>query len=430
MAEADRPGRWMYLNIPYQIAYGTLSSLVILYILDLHGSVIDASYAITFSNALWVLASIFWGRLIDTYNRRRVFIALSFIGLIGSLLAMYAFRSIIMIIVSYGVLSFMITANSMPMNLLIMETNSKERWAEGFSRLQMFMALGGMAGFMLVTFLSGFVGIGIIMLALVPFAVAALLMTGLIKEPARLLERRSLLGSVHAFNSHLITSRFIFLRKMTIDGTRAFIAKLSTSKLLRMPAKTNLNMLYAATLTFYVSATIFNTAYPAGLRFKGLDNFQVLLVLLMGYIIQTMAFYNSGRFAERRGNKLGVATTSLEVRGVGYAALGVIFLVLGGAANFVGGFILYPIAAGMAYALFYTAFNTILFEALGDEKRGRKLGVYSGMAGLGSLAGALMAGYLSFYIGYWFAFILAGILAVAAGYLIATTVRARAGTAP
>jgi MFS family permease len=72
--------------------------------------------------------------------------------------------------------------------------------------------------------------------------------------------------------------------------------------------------------------------------------------------------------------------------------------------------ILYALTAGLAYAMFYTVSNTLLFETVGSEKPGRKLGLYSSVVGVGYLIGSLVAGYMAYYIGYSFAFIVSGLL--------------------
>lgn len=417
MADDQHAGdRWMYLNIPYQIAYGPISSLIILYILDLNGTVIAASYAISLSYFILIFAGLFWGKLTDTYNRRRVFLALSFVGLAGSLVALYILRSIPLVILTYGVLSFIVAANATPMNLLVMETGPRERWADSFSKLQMFMSIGGMAGFVLVTVLSGLFGIGMVLLLLTPFALAALLMTSMVKEPTRLFGSRAIISSMHALSSRLMTMHAFFVGRKAVASAEDY-TKRALSGLVHMPAPTNLNMLYTAALLFSVSGVLFTTAYPAGLKHIGLSNSQVLLVLLAGMVVQVVAFYHSGMFSERHA-KMRVAVSSMTMRGLAYIVVGIGFAVIGRAANLELGLIMYPLAAGAAYALFYTAFNTMLFESLGSEKRGRKLGMYSAITAVGSLGGALLAGYVSYYIGYWLAFAVAGALALLTGYVV------------
>ena len=72
--------------------------------------------------------------------------------------------------------------------------------------------------------------------------------------------------------------------------------------------------------------------------------------------------------------------------------------------------VVYSMTAGLAYAVFYIASSTVLFETIGTEKRGRKLGLYSSIIGLSYLFGSLFAGYASYYIGYGFSFVISGIL--------------------
>jgi len=411
---SSRKNRWLYLMLPYQIAYGPVSSLVILYILSLHGSVIGASFAVALSNLLGIVASLFWGDVIDKYNRRRIFMGISFASLTLSLLGLYFTKSILNVILIYGALSFMITANATPLNLLVMETNVKKRWPEGFSKLQVFSSVGSTLGFVFVFLLSGLLDIRYLILLLVPFSVIALVFTGLIKEPKRVLQRHSILESIHSFTSRLLTLFVFFVRIPSWQRIKGLIKRMYT---LNLPKMNILNALYLATFIFYIGSAIFNTAYLAGLKYKGINDFGILSIVLLGSIVQTAAFYISGVFTEKRV-KERVASSYLIMRGSGYIAIGVVFALFGAFANFGAGLIFYPIVAGIAYAIFGTAFNAMVFEAIGAKNKGKKLGVYSGFAGFGALLGALLAGFLSYYIGFWISFMISGILIFGAAYII------------
>jgi len=411
---SDSRGRWLYLMLPYQIAYGPVSSLIILYIYGLHGTVIGISIAVALSNLLGVVASLFWGEIIDMYNRRRIFMSISFAALTLSLLGFFFTKSVLNVILIYGMLSFMITANATPLNLLVMETNAKKRWAEGFSKLQMFSGIGSTLGFVFVFLLSGFLSVNYLMLLLVPFSVIALALTSLIKEPKKALGKHSILESIHSFRSRLLTLFVFFVRIPSWQRIKGLIRRFYT---LNLPKMNTLNALYLATLIFYIGSAIFNTAYLVGLRYKGVSDFDVLLIVLIGSIVQTIAFYVSGVFTEKKG-KTHVASSYLILRGFGYIAIAVAFALFGSTANFWVGLIFYSVAAGLAYAVVYTAFNTMIFEAIGTENKGKKLGVYSGFAGLGALLGALLAGLLSYFVGFWFSVAVSGILIFVTAYII------------
>ena len=69
-----------------------------------------------------------------------------------------------------------------------------------------------------------------------------------------------------------------------------------------------------------------------------------------------------------------------------------------------------PFPHALAYAMFYTVSNTLLFETVGSEKPGRKLGLYSSVVVIAYFIGSLVAGYMAYYVGYSFAFIASGLL--------------------
>lgn len=419
----DRLNRWLYMMLPYEIAYAPVSNLVILYILSLGGTVIDASYAVAFSNLLMIAASVFWGKLVEFHNRRKVFIVISLLGLSVSLVGLSLVRSVFWVIMIYGTMTFLVIANTTPFNMLVMETNPRDKWAQGFSKLQMLSSVGVVLSYVITASISGFLSIGSMMLVLFPFAVVALIFTKYIQEPSAVFPKLALFRSVNAFRSRLISNPLLFLFNRR---TRTRTGKLSPS---RYPVRgpwlhtgDYTAVLYASTLVFYVGSTIFNTSYPAGLKSYGLSNFDVLSVILIGSVVQTITFYKSGILTSRRV-KSELATSSLFIRGLGYMAIGVTFLTISNLALLGANIVLYAIVAGLAYALFYTAFNTMVFEAVGNERRGSKLGIYSGFVGLGSLIGAPIAGYASYFIGYWFAFILSGALIVVTSVIIILGIR-------
>ena len=97
------------------------------------------------------------------------------------------------------------------------------------------------------------------------------------------------------------------------------------------------------------------------------------------------------------------------MRAAGYVAIGFAFIFLTGFGSLLINVILYALTAGLAYAMFYTVSNTLLFETVGSEKPGRKLGLYSSVVGIAYFIGSLVAGYMAYYVGYSFAFIASGL---------------------
>jgi MFS family permease len=405
------------MMVPYQIAYGPLSNIIILYILQINGTVVDASYAVAVSNIMWIAASAFWGRMVEIYDKRKIFVASSLLGLAISLAGIALIKNVLGVIIIYGILTFMVIANSMPFNMLIMETNPKDRWAHGFSRLQMLSTIGVVFGYVITAFLSGFLPLDYVILMLVPFSIIALIFTKFIHEPTSPFPKLSILSSIQVLGGRFLSNPLLFIK---IPGFarrgNASSTNLSASQPILKKGE-YINNLYIAVLVFFIGSTIFNTAFPAGLTAQGFSNSDVLSVLLVGNIVQAVIFYKSGMLIEKRV-KSKVASSALMVRGLGYISVGISFILLTNIALLGASVILYTIAAGIAYAIFYATFNTMVFEAVGNEKRGTKLGIYSGFVGFGSFVGAPIAGYLSYYIGYWFAFMAAGAFIIATAGVI------------
>jgi MFS family permease len=69
--------------------------------------------------------------------------------------------------------------------------------------------------------------------------------------------------------------------------------------------------------------------------------------------------------------------------------------------------IFYPLAAGIAYSVYYTASNTMVFNTLHGGRQGSSLGVYSALVGVATLLGSLVSGFASFFLGFATTFVIA-----------------------
>ncbi len=418
MAEGDtkRPTAhshlgWMRLMVPYQIAYNPISAIVALYILKLHGSVIDVAYAITFAYLVVIPASVFWGELVERYHRRRLFINLSFVGLALSLLGLYFSTTVLEVILVYGLLSFAIMANATPLNLLVMETEPKSKWASGFSRLQMFSSIGCVVSLIFAAMLTYFVSLRLLILALVPFTIVAGLLTVSIAESKRLKARHNLLSTFHAFRSRFLSHHIYFHPGGGSLGKRLSVAGRELVK------RGYFQTLLVAIFVLYLATGLFNASYTAGLKGGGLSNFEIFTIFAIAYAAATAAFLSLEVFMAKI-TRMRTLIDALLTRGFGYILIALVFLIFAGGVAFIGAnTLIYMFTSGIAYALFYTTTNTLVFSAVGNSNKSHKLGIYSGVMGLGTLIGSLLSGYTSFFVGYWFTFAVAGGLTVFTVYL-------------
>jgi MFS family permease len=206
-----------------------------------------------------------------------------------------------------------------------------------------------------------------------------------------------------SFHERLKALPLIFLK---IPGTSEFK---KAFRGMRNELTRELPLLYLSIFAFYVSGGIFNTSLAPALYMSNFPESQVFLVVLIGMIVQSISFVLSGRYAETR-SLIGVSLIGLVLRSICYAIIGISVLLLAGTLLLLSALIFYPIAAGIAYALYYTASNTMIFNTIGEKSHGSSLGVYSAIVGVASTLGSFISGFTSFYLGYHITFILAALL--------------------
>ncbi|MGC8672498.1 MAG: MFS transporter [Thermoplasmata archaeon] len=394
--------RWVYSSLFANIAMGPLSTIVVLYILEKGGTVIEASFAITGGTLISIFASFVWGKFSDIYPRRKIQIMLAYIGLSISLLILYWAKTPLEIILIYIFYSFMATASATPLNLLIMETVEENFWKRAFSNLQLASSLGGTIGLGISFFTTIAIPVKLLLIVLFFISLISIDLTyALIPETKERRERKLFALNMHAFLSRIFITPFLWVR-LTNESVLKSIKNFKLNEF----RKTKIFKLYMAIFLFYIGSGLFNTVYPAGLKQIGLNETLVFLVIFIGMVVQTSTYFYIGI------NKRMIATNenlyrSLMLRGSSYMLIGITFLFTATAVLYTN-LIIYPLAAGIAFSIFYTVSNVIVFESIGEKGRGRALGFYTAMIQIGTLLGAMASGYISYYIGYWLNFMLAG----------------------
>ena len=420
MASADSDNRWMYAQFPYNVTIGPLSTLVALYILGLGGNAIDVAYAIGLSVLVSIPAAILWGMVADRMARRKPLIIASYAGVGIFTLCMFFARNVGYVTVLYAMGSFMSAASGVTISIIVMEHAKEKKWGHNFALLQFISGMGSTAGLAVAFMVTGVAnGIGgllylIVILSAASFA-SIFFALALLREPKRIEDRKSVLNNFHAFMARMRIYPLIFLRVPRVSSFAKVFAIFNDGK------SKYLFAMYMAAVVFYFGTSVFNTQYPVGLKQAGLGESSVFAIILVGSIVQVLAFYYYDKIVNRKERK-GLITYSLLARGCGYLLIGIAFLFFGRSIISGASFILYPLSAGLAYAIYYTVSNILLFEAVGGKKKGVTLGVYSSIVSIGSFGGAIASGYLSIAFGYGSVFIIAGAL-IAACVLIYSIMR-------
>jgi MFS family permease len=424
--KSQRPNpNWVYSVLPFTIATGPVGTFVQLYILELHGSVIDIGLATTLFNAVSIPAAMVWGFVTDRSHKRRPIVIVSYVAVAGTLAAFVSTQSIYGVEVLYAVFSFVSAAAATPLNLLIMETQPKSRWAVAFSQFSMASSTGTTIGLLLGVAWADYLPLHLIVAPLAFLSlVSAVLSVLMIKEPRFVFERQMIVMVRRSFYERLLVLPLLFLKIPQAMDFRRFFKGLR-NEMTREP-----QILYLSIFAFYLASGIFNTSLVPSLYRADLTKSQVFLVSLLGMLVQAIAFKYAGPYMERR-NLRDTAVGGLLLRTLSYAMFGVSVFFLTGIGYLASSLIFYPLGAGIAFAAYYAASNVMVFNMLGHSNKGSALGVYSAVVGIATMLGSFISGYTSFYLGYYVTFLAAATcLAASAGLtsLLASQARVQSAT--
>jgi len=418
--EPKKRASWFYSALPFNVASGPLSTFVQLALLHYYGSSTGTVYIgliTTIYNGITIPAAMIWGFATDRMHRRKPIIASSFILVGIDLAALFFTRSALGIGVVYSVFGLFASASATPYNLLIMETQPKNSWASAFAKFSMIGTIGNVFGLLL----------SLVWVAFLPFQwlvipLSALCMTSaglavwLLQEPSFVFERQMIVMQKPSLSQRLLAVPLMFLHVPHVyDFKRVFNG-------LQHELTSQVPILYLSIVAFNIAGGIFNTSLTASMSRNGLTQSEIYAVYLVAMVVQVVSFrYAAPYIAKRTLVKTSVG--GLVLRSTCYAAMGVSVYLVVGIWYIVPSIIFYPLAAGIAYAIYYTASSTMVFNSLGSKSHGSSLGVYSALVGIATMVGSLISGFTSVYLGYDVTFMLAATFLAAAAVLTADLAR-------
>ena len=414
--QTRRRADWVYATLPIALATGPLGTMVQLYLIQINGvdlGTIYGSLAGAIFNGVSIPAALFWGLATDRLHKRKALIAMSYALMSIVLVTFYFDNSTAGTILRYSAFSFVSVASATPVNLLIMETEKKDKWAATFARLSMISSVGNVLGLVLSTVWAEALPLIELSIPLGAFALAsAILALATVPEPPFILEKETVALRKPSFYSRLLAIPVFFVTiPRASDFRRAFRG-------VRSSLTSFLPLFYMSTILFYFASGLFNTSFVPSMSKFYLSTVEIFGVILAGMVVQTISFQFAGKFV----SNLSLATASVQgllLRGWSYVAIGATALFFSGPLFLGSVLILYPLASGIAFAIYYTASNTMMFNSVQRHHAGAALGVYSAAVGLAAMAGSLLSGFVSVYLGFYTTFVLAGILMFAAVAFIA-----------
>ena len=303
----------------------------------------------------------------------------------------------------YAAFSFATSAATTPLNLLIMETERKQKWATAFARFSMVMSIGQTVGLLLSVGWGFFLSLNYLVVPLAILSViSAALSVMMIKEPSVVFERQVITLNRPSFFHRILAVPVFFLRVPRLNDFKRVFRGIKYELTRQVP------ILYFSIFMFYLASGIFNTSLVPSLQANNVSSFLIFLVTTVAMVVQIISFKYAGPYTEKK-SPVKAAVGGLALRSLGYAFLGVSLYLISGVWFLVPVLIFYPIAAGIAYSVYYTASNTMVFNTLRGGRQGYSLGVYSALVGVATLLGSLVSGFTSFFLGFSTTFIIAAI---------------------
>jgi MFS family permease len=413
---------WFLAYLPLAISDGVATPLIpLLALAHFQASAFVVVLIIAASAISQVPFTILWGNLSDRVAHRKYFLVGSFAASGASIVAM-AFATNIQSFFLLNVVEGLASAASAPIGtMLLLETRQKRWWPEDIGLFGLISGIGTTAG----------LGVGFVWLFVVGFqhpqvqAMSALLvLSGVlallgaviawawIEEPTRGLDRRSLSDLLNGGRgAHERLRRFRFWVVNVVELTRSRAEKLPRREALFLIA---LGVMSAGFFIFY-------GPFPVYLIEKaGFSNAAVFITYLGSSAATTALFYHSGKAVEVHSPKyvflesLGarVFLILLFVPGLAFAAFAV------GSYALVGYLTLLNAFMGVTWAFISTASTLFLVRLVGRSGRGRALGLYNAIAGLGGLVGTVLGGFLYVAEGVQFTYLAAAVTVLAGAALL------------
>ena len=411
---------WFYSALPFTIASGPLSTFIQIALLQYYGQTTGTVYIgiiTTIYNGVTIPAAMIWGFATDRTHKRKPIIAMSFVLVGIDLIALFFTRSVLGIGLDYSIFGLFAAASATPYNLLIMETEPKKSWATAFAKFSMIGTLGNVIGYLLSLIWVAFLPFEWLIL---PLAALSLLAAGmsvwLIQEPAFVFERQMIAMQKPSLTHRLHAHPLMFLHIPRLHDFKRVFNGLQHELTSQVP------ILYLSVVAFNIAGGIFNTSLTPSMSRNGLSQSDIYLVYLVAMILQVISFRIAAPLIARR-TLVKTATAGLVLRSACYASMGIAVYLISGIWFVLPSIIFYPIAAGIAYAIYYTSSSTMVFNSLGSKGHGSSLGVYSALVGVATMVGSLISGFTSVYLGYYVTFMLAAFFLALAALLTSRLAR-------
>ena len=385
--------RWLIGFVFYKIAFGLLSVLLPLYIIQnvSQGNLVVWGVFTATATFLAIPFAFLWGYLCDATQRYRFFILMSF-SIVTVLLYVFSLTTDLLFLgILYALIIVFEVAHEPPKNVLIAETYSHAEWTQGFASYEAWTELGWVIG-LLLGFLSAALNLtySTMLLISVFFSFISFLATAIfVMDPALIFER----GLVSIEKSiSVVQTGAMLLSKADND-----------QKALRDFKQENAYALCVGLVLFALATSTFFTPLP--IFFARNLALQTSTIFILFVLNSSSCFL--GYLATQR--KTGLSKGNQTIKRIALLRSGVVFLPVFAAVIPLYGAIALSItvlvAMGVAFAFYSISVLSLSMEVIPQGKAG----LFTALVGTGSAIGCLIGPLIAGNLGFQYTFITSAI---------------------
>lgn len=415
--------RWRLWYLAYifsNMSAGLLTPMIPLFIsLYFRQNVVFVGIASSLSSLSSVVALILWGNISDNVKKRKIFILIGFMGSFLSLFFIMFTTNILDYIGILVVYQFFAMASVPVSTLLVIENEIESQWSKTVAVFSAISTVGTVVGLSLglVIVVRNPSSIEILkdiyLISAFIYLVAFILAYFLLKESSTKIRRSRIpnIFSVRSFErtryapSYVVHIVRLFGKKRGVKTSRSLMLYIILCGLLMVGFQT------------------FFTPYPVFLidKYNATEDI-VYIMYLLNSAFSVVSFNLSGNYIKKRSLQKAIYIP-LAVRMVVFAATSIIpFL---GLYSFGYMILIILIYGAMGFVWSYISITQITsVTTMADtETRGRAIGYYNSILGVGQIIGAFISGYIVIYLGFGGDFMIAAFI-VAIGYIGSLKIKA------
>ena len=412
--------RWFLSYLFSNAAGGLTSPLIPLFIVFyLHLSVFYVGFASAVASSAAVPAVIFWGNLSDSMGKRKIFVMIGFFGSSFSLMMIILVHQLFTFLGVLVIFQLVSMASTPVSTLLILENATESEWPNVISQFNIVSYVGLIIGLLIGTvFLvlsSGNNAFALPMLYIfsgIVYFVAGLSAITLIKESKEKLAR----GDLDNINSVRLTERVRYFPTSILHIAKSSIYSHGKPLLKR----TKFYIVLTGLLMF--GFQMFFVPYPVYIAdILGGSETIIFVMYLFNNVLSASAFMVSGKLSGKYGLRY-ILNMSIFSRVVIISAA--VFCVFYGIEEISVSVALYSIM-GFFWSFISIAWVTSISKVALPENRGKAIGWYNSVLGIGQIGGAIISGIISEFMGFGYDFVISIAILIIGGILISTVTPAK-----